>query len=183
MVLYESGSLLHGRPFALKGRFYANIFIHFEPTGEHIYDGEWEELDDFFPPYIVPDSPERDNWARRNPGGWRKHSPSSAQVTKPEGHAAAAAGDIDTLTELAIENKRSLHARDKNGWQPLHEAVRAGHIDAVRLLVEHGADINAVTNGGSGVSPYHIALASHSSSHPVAEFLEALGAVNVGPEL
>ena len=30
-VLYESGSLVHGRPFALKGKgaHFANIFIHF----------------------------------------------------------------------------------------------------------------------------------------------------------
>merc|ERR1712029_137962 len=33
MVLYESHSVLHGRPFPLKGRFYANLFVHFEPTG------------------------------------------------------------------------------------------------------------------------------------------------------
>jgi prolyl 4-hydroxylase len=32
MVLYESHSIIHGRPFPLKGRFYANIFVHFEPT-------------------------------------------------------------------------------------------------------------------------------------------------------
>lgn len=28
----ESHSLLHGRPFPLKGRYFANIFIHFEPS-------------------------------------------------------------------------------------------------------------------------------------------------------
>jgi prolyl 4-hydroxylase len=33
MVLYESHSVIHGRPFPLKGRFFANIFIHFEPVG------------------------------------------------------------------------------------------------------------------------------------------------------
>lgn len=27
----ESHSLLHGRPFPLKGRYFSNIFIHFEP--------------------------------------------------------------------------------------------------------------------------------------------------------
>ncbi|MCH9698009.1 MAG: 2OG-Fe(II) oxygenase [Gammaproteobacteria bacterium] len=32
MVLYESGRLKHGRPFALKGRRYANIFCHFKPV-------------------------------------------------------------------------------------------------------------------------------------------------------
>ena len=31
IILYESHSILHGRPFPLKGRHYANVFIHFEP--------------------------------------------------------------------------------------------------------------------------------------------------------
>lgn len=31
MVLYESHSTLHGRPFPMKGRFYANLFVHFSP--------------------------------------------------------------------------------------------------------------------------------------------------------
>ena len=31
MVLYESHTVLHGRPTALNGSFYANIFVHFEP--------------------------------------------------------------------------------------------------------------------------------------------------------
>jgi len=39
MVLYESHSLLHGRPFPLKGRYFANIFIHFEPTGHRLRHG------------------------------------------------------------------------------------------------------------------------------------------------
>jgi len=36
MVLYESHSVVHGRPFPLKGRFYANVFIHFEPVGHSL---------------------------------------------------------------------------------------------------------------------------------------------------
>lgn len=183
MVLYESGSLMHGRPFALKGRFYANIFIHFEPTGEHLSEGGWEEIDDFYPPYILPGSPEQDNWRRANPSGWKMHSPSSAEVGKLQGHVAAAVNDLEALEQLAAADKRALHARDRNGWQPLHEAVRAGHIDAVRLLIEHGADINAVTHGGAGVSPYHIAVESHSPAHPVAKFLASMGAINIGPDL
>ncbi|KAL7490348.1 hypothetical protein ACHAW6_016170 [Cyclotella cf. meneghiniana] len=31
MILYESHSVLHGRPFALQGDYYANIFVHFKP--------------------------------------------------------------------------------------------------------------------------------------------------------
>lgn len=168
----------------MKGNFYANIFIHFEPTGQHLADGSWDEGDDdFFPPYLAHDSPELDNWERRNPSGWKKHSPSAASVSRPEGHQAAAWGDVEVLKELAVENKRALHAKDENGWQPIHEAVRAGHLDAVELLVQHGADVNAVTNEGYGVSPYYIAVRNLSEDHPVTEYLHSLGAINVGPEL
>ena len=31
VILYESHSVLHGRPFPLKGKYFANIFAHFEP--------------------------------------------------------------------------------------------------------------------------------------------------------
>jgi hypothetical protein len=33
LVLYESHSVIHGRPFPFEGDYYANIFVHFEPTG------------------------------------------------------------------------------------------------------------------------------------------------------
>ena len=32
MCLYESHTVLHGRPFPMKGRYYANIFVHFKPV-------------------------------------------------------------------------------------------------------------------------------------------------------
>ena len=49
LVLYESHSIIHGRPFPLKGRYYANIFIHFEPAVD--FD------DDEIPPFIRQDAP------------------------------------------------------------------------------------------------------------------------------
>jgi prolyl 4-hydroxylase len=39
MVLYESHSVIHGRPYPLKGSYYANAFLHFEPLG---YSAELE---------------------------------------------------------------------------------------------------------------------------------------------
>lgn len=186
MVLYESGSLVHGRPFPMKGRYFANIFIHFEPTGEHLYDDERDDVDEFYPPYLQPNSPWLDTWSRQNPSGWRKTSPSAAAaVTQPlKGHAAAAAGDIETLERLALDDMKALYARDSNGWTPLHEAARAGHLDVVRLLVEkHNADVNYITNEGKGSSPYFIATQSHSPDHPVSQYLKSLGAVYQGPEL
>jgi len=37
LVLYESHSILHGRPFPLKGRFMANVFVHFEPVRHYFF--------------------------------------------------------------------------------------------------------------------------------------------------
>jgi prolyl 4-hydroxylase len=31
MILYESHSIIHGRPYPLNGSYYANLFLHFEP--------------------------------------------------------------------------------------------------------------------------------------------------------
>lgn len=51
MILYESHSIIHGRPFPLQGRYYANVFIHFEPLGQNakkldlniLYRQAWEK--------------------------------------------------------------------------------------------------------------------------------------------
>jgi hypothetical protein len=32
IILYESHSVIHGRPYPLAGRFFANVFLHFEPV-------------------------------------------------------------------------------------------------------------------------------------------------------
>jgi len=190
MVLYESGSLIHGRPFPLKGRFFANIFIHFEPTGRKLGDTSddyLEELDDFFPPYIVPDSPNTQHWAASNPGGWHKTVPSAPiqQVAAPKGHYAAASGDLDLVKQVAKEDRTSLKKADQNGWQPIHEAARGGHVDVVKYLIEeHGADMNARTGpGGSGLSPLGLALEHHDEDHPLIFFLREIGAKDYAQEL
>jgi len=44
MILYESHSVIHGRPFPLRGNYYANIFVHFKPhfEGYEEYMGDRE---------------------------------------------------------------------------------------------------------------------------------------------
>jgi prolyl 4-hydroxylase len=34
MVMYESHTCVHGRPAPLQGRFFANVFVHFEPVDD-----------------------------------------------------------------------------------------------------------------------------------------------------
>jgi len=186
MVLYESGSLMHGRPFALKGRFYANIFIHFEPTGRslgrEIPAGGADEEDDFYPPYILADSPELENWAQQNPHGWHKPSPSAAQVDTPEGHFYAQQGDLKGLEDLKKTNPKALLKKDRNGWTPLHEAVRIGHTDAVKFLIKEGADKNERTHHGQGSTPLALAIEELTAQHPISQYLVGLGALNIGPD-
>jgi prolyl 4-hydroxylase len=68
-VLYESHSVIHGRPFPLQGRFYANVFLHFEPVGS-LDGGKMGINDNGAPHYIIPGSIWEDEWKLSNPDGW-----------------------------------------------------------------------------------------------------------------
>ena len=56
MVLYESHSVIHGRPFPMKGRSFVNVFLHFQPIGPLDDVEQWgpggEKGD--LPPYVIP---------------------------------------------------------------------------------------------------------------------------------
>ena len=73
MVLYESHSVIHGRPFPMRGNYFANCFIHYEPIepleGESLYD---PALD--IPPYLIPDSKWMFKWKQMYPDGWKQVS-------------------------------------------------------------------------------------------------------------
>jgi hypothetical protein len=164
MVLYESHSVIHGRPFPLKGRFFANIFIHFEP----VYDEESIDI----PPYILEGSAEAE--------AWRSRSPSRSTTANNDGairaHKLAATNNLERLKDLAEKDPGILHREDINGWQPLHEAVRAGHFGVVEYLLEHNVNVNHRTNQGGGITPLGLAIEHLYSDHPVVELLERYGA-------
>lgn len=96
---------------------------------------------------------------------------------------AAAQNNLEELYRIAADDKRSLLAKDRNGWQPIHEAARGGHLNSIEFLLENGADLNARTHKGSGVSPLKIAREALGNEHAVVKFLEDLGAKDFGPEL
>jgi hypothetical protein len=72
MVLYESHSVIHGRPFPLIGNFYANVFIHFQPIAplDPNDPGTYDPFLDI-PPYLIQNSTWEMDWVASNPEGWK----------------------------------------------------------------------------------------------------------------
>lgn len=102
-------------------------------------------------------------------------------------------GDIASITAL-------FRQKDRNGWQPIHEAARSGKIDVMRLLLEVDhisdqsnesrawrrragklkVDVNARTNGDRGVTPLRLVEENHGADCDCAELLHEIGAVSLG---
>lgn len=206
MVLYESHSVLHGRPFALKGRYFANIFIHFEPTGHTLRHVEKHGLEatnieaqyrealsqghggheneaNRLPSYILKNSETAEEWLAQHPPEESEEEEKGTEYTtgSTEAHIAVMEGKTKTLLELISKKQELVHAKDVNGWTPLHEAARTGSVDALKMLVEKGADVNTKT--AYGETALYLAKTQHGDDHPIIELLEELGAIFDGPEL
>lgn len=204
MILYESHSVIHGRPFPMKGRFMANIFVHFEPTGHTIRHnikleedaradvdtkyrttsargvGGHESDNSDLPLYIKDGTPEAQNWRRTHRNDQTEKGKFTTGSTSV--HEAAKEGDVEMLHEHIKRKKEVVNERDVNGWTPLHEGARGGHLAVVKLLVENGADVSART-GGEGGTALWWAKQSLGEESDVVKFLEEVGALDIGPEL
>ncbi|KAJ5520198.1 hypothetical protein N7463_000651 [Penicillium fimorum] len=80
-------------------------------------------------------------------------------------HVAAYHGHLE-VTELLLEADADPNVEDKEGWRPLHKAY--DHAEVARLLLARGADINAISDGGSPLF-----IASNESSPKVVQVLLA----------
>ena len=208
LVLYESHSVLHGecipftaafasiyscspftsflqiitgRPFPLKGRFMANVFIHFEPIGSANSEQNYGTTD--IPPYVIPGSIEEGNWKARNPNGHTIMKTQEVTTGTTEAHRAAMERNLNELKVVVDGHEEVVNAVDANGWTPLHEGVRAGNAEIVQYLVDKGSDVNARTENGVGGSALWWAIKSHNQDHEIVKLLEGLGAKNTPPEL
>jgi uncharacterized protein len=76
---------------------------------------------------------------------------------------AAAVGRMDRLRELLDEDPSLANAWAPDGFQPLGLASFFGHLDAARLLVERGAEVNSASRNDFKVMPLHSAAATSDS--------------------
>ena len=105
-------------------------------------------------------SPLRDQAYRRNYAGARRllqHLGWAVDV-----FWASIMGDIDALRRILAENGSRVDASTPDdhvlgaGLSPLHLAAQGGHLDAMELLLEADADVNAVD--APGYTPLHFAI-------------------------
>lgn len=131
MALYESHSIIHGRPFPFRGKFFANVFVHFEPLGpadKKLEDFLTEPIGDT-PPYLNPESPEALNsWRRTNPYGWNLWHRDVLNLVKQ--------GDIRAIEDLIIQKPALFKMRSAEGSLAIEMAIAADQEAIVDLLMK-----------------------------------------------
>jgi len=81
---------------------------------------------------------------------------------------AAAFGKTDRLRELLAKDPTLANGFGDDGFQPLPLAAFYGHVDAARVLLEHGADPNTLSrNERIKTNALHAAAASENKSRDV----------------
>jgi ankyrin repeat protein len=76
---------------------------------------------------------------------------------------AAALGNTDRLHDLLHRQPDLVHAYSDDGWTPLHLAGHFGRTDSATVLLEHGADLAAISHNRNGNTPLHAALAGRQA--------------------
>jgi prolyl 4-hydroxylase len=176
MVLYESHTVLHGRPFPLNGSFYANVFIHFIPI-----DHDQMNAIDFKKLNPIGNVGGHESANHENEDLEYDIFDTEREMEATGGqtplHIAAADGDLKSVTDILDSGKIDINVRDDNGWQPLQEAIRSENIEVVKFLISRGADIGATTRGGGTALWW--ARTMFSEEHPIILYLESIGAPDI----
>src|SRR5919204_3519932 len=83
-------------------------------------------------------------------------------------HEAAALGKTERLRELLDEDPSRANEYGNDGFHPVGLACFFGHVDAARLLLERGADVNALSrNEQLQTAAIHAAAASQGRDESV----------------
>ncbi len=86
-------------------------------------------------------------------------APRLRQTTGYDAWEAAALGDVATLRQRIEDDDDARVLRSSDGWTPLHLAAFFGRDEAVTLLIDHGAPLDALSTNAARNTPLHAALA------------------------
>ena len=90
-------------------------------------------------------------------------------------HDAAIRGDVTEMRRL-LEEKSDVNSRDEDGWTALHFAAQGGRVEAVRLLLCNGAEIDAQSSKTGNTALMYAARDGNSGSEEVVKLLLERGA-------
>lgn len=76
--------------------------------------------------------------------------------------AAAALGDHERVAALLADQPAHRDGYSADGWTPLALAAHFNQLEAVRVLLDQGADLHARSRNDNGNTPLHAALAGQS---------------------
>jgi ankyrin repeat protein len=72
---------------------------------------------------------------------------------------AAAVGDVLRIEDVLAADPATAHSYSGDGWTPLHLAAGFGTPQSVDVLLQHGAQVDAVSRNPQRNQPLHAALA------------------------
>jgi uncharacterized protein len=96
----------------------------------------------------------------------------AARSTSLDVFEAATVGDLERLRSLLEEDPELARARSVDDGTPLHFAAFFSQPEAAKLLIDRGADIEAVASTFGNVRPLHSAAAA-SNTQTVHDLLDA----------
>jgi ankyrin repeat protein len=91
---------------------------------------------------------------------------------------AATVGDEMRLREMLEDDATLANVYSADGWTPLHLAAHFGHTNAVRWLVDAGADVRARSRNDLANQPLHAASAGPAPVELLTILLDAGADVN-----
>jgi prolyl 4-hydroxylase len=155
MVLYESHTVLHGRPFPMKGKYFANVFVHFIPVNHEENNKKHLSSPSFASPRIKAIRNTRDSF--KKVGGHEQSNHDDLELDHHVREAdTAASADSGYVNEKYIEmNRRNNVRKDEEGdsaadlgQTPAHLAAASGDILALEDTIRkspsllHAIDAN-----------------------------------------
>ena len=200
MVLYESHTVLHGRPYRLIGRHYANVFVHYEPDDHSAMNKMDREPNKHLDKEKFAKMVEKHG----DIGGHEQFNVDEEALERfrdvdeleeidekqTPAHLAAREGQLSELVAILRRDENLLNQADVNGavvvlvamlvvmcfvgWLPIHEAARGGHVEVIKYLIEMGADLGTMTKHGG--TPLWWARRMLPAGHSALQYLEQINA-------